>query len=154
MGTVYAKIGIVVALAWANTALGEETLIECSKIEDPTDRVACYDKLAGRVEKKLEGGFSGTTEQRVEAMNQSISEEVVGGAAKVPEILSVEIQSVLRDRNRRVTYVTTDGRYFKRSSDAKTTFEVGDKLVIEEGMMSSKFLVRGDGRKNKVSEVN
>ncbi len=150
----YTKIVIVVALAWANSALGEETLIECSRIEDPTARVACYDKLAGRVEEKMEKSYSGTTEQRVEAMKQSITEEVVGDTAKAPEILQLEIKSVQRDRNGRVTYVTTDGRYFKRSNDAKTTFEVGDRLVIEEGMMSSRFLVRDDGRKNKVTEVN
>jgi len=153
VGTVYAKIVVFSSLVWCSSVLGAETLIECSKIEDSSERVACYDKLAGRVEEKMEESYPGTTEQRVEAMKQSITEEVVGDTAKVPEVLTLEIKSVQRDRNRRVTYVTTDGRYFKRSNEAKTTFKVGDKLRIEDGMMGSKFLVRDDGKKNKVSEV-
>lgn len=147
------KVAVFILLA-SSTAVQAETLIECAKIEDPGERVACYDKLAGRVEKKLNEPQIGTTEQRIEARNQSVAEEIVGEGAASPEIMTVEIERILRDRNRRVSYLTTDGRVFKRSSSATRNFNVGDVLTIQHGMMGSIFLVREDGFKIKVTEVS
>ena len=57
----YRKIAAALLIASVSSALGAETLLDCSRIEDATDRVACYDKLAGRVEEKLEETYEGTT---------------------------------------------------------------------------------------------
>jgi len=133
-----------------------QSMLECSKLESEEDRLECYDRVAGRVEEKLEEQRVGTTEERVEARNEAVTEEVVGKKPDtvVPDILTVEIDEVLRDRNRRVVYRTTDGRYFRRSSSSRITFRAGESCTIEEGMFGSNFLVREDGQRNKVEELN
>ncbi len=138
-----------------SSSQGAETLLECSQIEDAAERVTCYDRLAGRVEEKMEETYDGTTEERVEKRTESIAEEVVGSAETVaaPEVSNLEIKRVVRDRNRRVTYVTTDGRVFQRSSASRITFRVGDRCELESGVMNSIFLVCNDSQKNKVKEL-
>ncbi len=56
-------------------------MLECSKLENEEDRLACYDEVAGRVEKELDQPQKGTTEERVEARNEAIAEAVVGAEA-------------------------------------------------------------------------
>lgn len=152
MGTMYKQIAILIVIS-ISASVSAETLMECSQIEDAAERVACYDKVAGRVEKKMEEAYEGTTEQRVVARKESIAEEVVGSDEFVPELLTLEIKKVLRDRNRRITYLTTDGRVFRRSNSAMIRFKVGDKCTLEAGVMGAVFLVREDGSKNKVKEL-
>ena len=149
------KIAAVLLVLSFSTSQADETLLECSQIEDAADRVACYDRLAGRVEEKMEETFDGTTEERVEQRTESIAEEVIGSTETVaaPEVSNLEIKRVVRDRARRVTYVTTDGRVFQRSSGSRITFRVGNKCELESGVMNSIFLVCNDGRKNKVKEL-
>jgi len=137
-----------------SSSVGAETLLECSRIEDDEARIACYDGLAGRVEVKIEDSYEGTTEQRVEARNESVVEEVMGSDESVPDFLTLEIKDVIRDKTRRITYRTTDGRLFKRSSGSSISFKVGDKCTLEPGIMGAVFLVREDGKKNKVKELS
>ena len=148
------KIAAILMILSFSSSQGAETLLECSQIEDAAERVACYDRLAGRVEEKMEETYDGTTEERVEKRTESIAEEVVGSAESVaaPEISNLEIKRMVRDRTKRVTYVTTDGRVFQRSSGSRITFRVGNKCELESGVMNSIFLVCNDGRKNKVKE--
>lgn len=150
----YRKIAAILLVTFFSCSVSAETLLECSKIEDATERVACYDQLAGRVEEKLEEKYEGTTEQRVEARKIDIAEEVVGSEAAAPELLLLEIANVYRDRNNRVTYRTTDGRYFKRSNSEKFTFKVGDICTLKKGAFSSIYLIREDGLKSKVKELS
>jgi len=145
----------LIILASASVA-SAQTMLECSKLESEEDRLACYDEVAGRVEKELDEPLRGTTEERVEARNEAIAEAVVGteNDEAAPDLLQVEIAKVIRDSNRRVIYQTTDGRYFRRSTGSTATFSEGDLCTIEEGVLSAMFLVRSDGRKNKVKELN
>lgn len=140
---------------FAATASGQ-SMLECSRLESEQERLECYDRVAGRVEEKLEEQRVGTTEKRVEARNEAITEEVVGKQPDtiVPDIMTVEIKEILRDRNRRPVYRTTDGRLFSPSSSSRVTFRPGEKCVIEEGAFGSIFLVREDGKRNKVKELN
>jgi hypothetical protein len=142
-------------LGFAATA-SAQSMLECSRLESEAERLECYDRVAGRVEEKLEEKRVGTTEQRVEARNEAVAEEVVGQDLKtvVPDEQTVEIEEVLRDRNRRVIYRSTDGRYFRRSSSSRITFRAGETCTIEEGVFSAIFLVREDGKRNKVEELN
>lgn len=133
--------------------LTAETLLECSKIEDASVRVTCYDKIAGRIEEKMDQNQEGTTKQIVQKKNQSIAEEIMGNESPAAQLMTFKIKKILRDRNRRITYVTVDGRRFRRSTSATTNFTVGDTLRIEEGFMGAIFLVRDDGRKIKAKEL-
>lgn len=146
------KIAIAILLV-ASTGANAETLLECSKIEDAAERVACYDRLAGRVEEKMVEPQVGTTEERIEARKQSVAEEVIGDASQAPDIVTLTISRVIWDRNRRVTYLSEDGRLFARSSSETKNFKEGDTVRIEKGMLSAIFLVRDDGMKIKVKEV-
>jgi hypothetical protein len=145
----------LIVLSVASTA-NAQSMLECSQLENEEERLECYDEVAGRVEEQLEEKRQGTTDERVEARNEAVTEEVVGVKPdeNVPDLLTVDIAKVIRDRNRRVIYKTTDGRYFRRSSRSVITFRVGDTCAIEEGMLGSTFLVRDDGQKNKVEELN
>jgi len=153
----YRKTAAALIILGISSTASAQSMLECSQLEEEKDRLACYDKVAGRVEEKLEEERSGTTEQRVEARNEAIAEEVVGedvANESVPDLMMVEIGRIMRDRSRRVIYRTTDGRYFKRSSGSRITFRTGDSCSLEEGMMGSLFLVRTDGQKNKVEELS
>lgn len=149
------KIAAVLLFLSFSTSQADETLLECSQIEDASERVACYDRLAGRVEEKMEEKREGTTAQRVEARTESIAEEVIGSTESVaaPEVSNLEIKRVIIDRNRRVTYVLVDGRVFRRSSGSRATFKAGTSCKLESGIMKSMFLICDDGRKNKVEEL-
>ncbi len=153
MGTMRKKIAAILLVLGFSTSQGAETLLECSQIEDASDRVACYDLLAGRVEEKMDEKREGTTAQRVEARTESIAEEVVGVIELPADIHDLEIKRVVHDRAKRVTYVTTDGRVFQRGSGSRITFRVGDKCELESGVMNSIFLVCNDDQKNKVKEL-
>lgn len=156
MGTLYRKAATVLIIVAFVSVASAQTMLDCSKLENEEDRLACYDEVAGRVEKELDQPQKGTTEERVEARNEVIAEAVIGTEADdvAPDLLQVEIAKVIRDSNRRVTYQTTDGRYFRRSTGSTATFREGDRCTIEAGMMSAIFLVRDDGKKNKVKELN
>ena len=150
----YRQITAAFMIITISTSVGAETLLECSRIEDDVERVACYDGLAGRVEEKIEDSYEGTTEQRVEARNESVAEAVMGSDESVPDFLTLEIKDVIRGQTGRITYRTTDGRLFRRSSGSSVSFSVGDKCTLETGIMSAIFLVREDGKKNKVKELS
>lgn len=146
----------LVILGFAST-VHAQTMLECSRLDSEEERLECYDRIAGRVEEKLEEKQSGTTEERVEARNEAIAEAVVGTEVveeSVPDVLSFTIEKVMRDRARRVIYKTSEGRYFKRSSGSRVTFREGDSCILDSGVMGSTFLVRDDGQKNKVKELN
>ena len=146
----------LVILGFASTA-GAQSVLECSRLDSEAERLECYDRVAGRVEEKLEEKPSGTTEERVEARNEALAEAVLGDESanpEVPDIYTVTIKNVQLDRNRRPIYTTDDGRYFRRSSSSRVTFRAGDVCTIKEGMMGSKHLIREDGQKNKVEELN
>jgi len=148
-------VAALIILAFA-PVVSAQTMLDCSKLESEKDRLACYDEVAGRVEKKLEESHPGTTQERVEARNEVIAEAVVGedSEERMPDLLKIEIQKVLRDDNRRVTYQSSDGRFFQRSTGSRITFKAGDICTIEEGVLGSLFLVRDDGSKNKVRELS
>lgn len=146
------KIAIAILLV-ASTAANAETLIECSRIDDAEERVACYDRLAGRVEEKMVEPQVGTTEERIEARQLSVAEEVIGDTSQAPDIVTLKISRIIRDRNRRVTYLSEDGRLFARSTSETKNFKEGDTVRIEKGVLSAIFLVRDDGMKIKVKEV-
>ncbi len=154
MGTMYRQITATFLIISISSSAGAETLLECSRIDDDLERIACYDGLAGRVEEKIEDSYEGTTEQRVEARNESVVEEVIGSGESVPDFLTLEIKDVIRDKTGRITYRTTDGRLFRRSSGSSISFRVGDKCTLEAGIMGAVFLVREDGKKNKVKELS
>lgn len=149
-------IATLIILGFASAAHAQ-SMLECSKLDGEEARLECYDRVAGRVEEKLEEKQSGTSEERVEARNEAIAEAVVGTKVveeTVPDVLSFTIEKVMRDRARRVIYKTSEGRYFKRSSGSRITFREGDSCILDTGMMNSLFLVRDDGQKNKVEELN
>ena len=131
-------------------------MLECTKLDNEEERLTCYDNVAGRVEKQLEEERTGTTEERVESRNEAITETIVGEkieGSSAPDLYTVIIKNVQYDRNRRAIYTTDDGRYFRRSSGSRVTLRPGDECTIEEGMMGSVFLVRSDGKRNKVDEL-
>lgn len=146
----------LVILGLASTA-GAQSMLDCSRLDSEEERLECYDRVAGRVEEKLEEKQSGTTEERVDARNEAITEEIVGAEVAeevVPDVLSFQIEKVMRDRSRRVIYKTSEGRYFRRSSSSRVTFREGDSCILSSGMMGSLFLIRDDGQKSKVEELN
>ena len=152
----YRKTAAALVIILVSSTVNAESMLDCSRLEAEQERLECYDRVAGRVEEKLEESFSGTTEDRVEARNESITEAIVGETAdsEVPNLLRLEIKKVIRDRNRRVTYQTVDGRFFRRSTGSNVTFKSGDICVIEVGAFSATFLVREDGKRNKVKELS
>ena len=151
----YRKIILAVILLQASYAFSaDDSLLECAKIKDNAQRVACYDKVAGRVQKKLDQEYSGTSTERKQAKDESISNEVVGIKANKTEYKGISITEIRYDRNRRPIYSTNDGRYFRRSSDSPTTFVKGDEVHVKQGMFGSLFLIRDDGLKIKVEEIH
>jgi hypothetical protein len=149
---------ILLALLGISSPALSSTLLECSKIIDPAERVACYDGLAGRVEKKMEEAKEshvGTTEERIQTLNEGIADEVLGEDTPEPEILSLKIKEIVMDkRTGRIIFLAEDGREFARSASSMRKFDVADEVSIERGMLGSMFLVRQDGLRIKVKELD
>ena len=84
----YRKTTAALVILLVSSTANAESMLDCSRLEAEKERLECYDRVAGRVEEKLEESFSGTTEDRVEARNESITEAIVGEAAdsEVPDL--------------------------------------------------------------------
>jgi len=152
----YRKVILLILVLQSGYAVAADdtTLLKCSKIKDSAERVACYDKVANKVQQKLNTEYNGTAQERKQAKDESISNEVVGIQANKTEMTGSTITGVTWDRNRRPVYATSDGRFFRRSSDSHSSFSQGDEVHVKQGMFGSLFLIRSDGLKVKVDEIN
>ena len=97
----------------------------------------------------------GTTEERIQTLNEGIADEVLGEDTPEPEILSLKIKKIVMDkRTGRIIFLAEDGREFARSASSMRKFDVADEVSIERGMLGSMFLVRQDGLRIKVKELD
>lgn len=144
----------ILLLLFAMNAMAK-SLMECTEIDDVDERVACYDAVAGRVEKKLDEKHEGSTSERVEAKNRSITEEVVGRDKSPQQQLTImRISELVRTRVGRVIYVTDDGRLFRKVSQVPVNFSEDDRVALREGMFGAPFLVNEEGLALKVREIH
>ena len=128
------------------------TIGDCSAIKDQSDRLNCYDELAGRVEEKMaEVEAKPTSTQERQMIRQEAVSVVIG---EKPAVDALRIKQVFRNRLNRITYIAEDGRRFKNQASTGVSFREGDEVRLEEGFLGAKILVRTDGLQAKVKEIS
>ena len=80
MGNFWQKAsGLVLGLLLFSDVVGSETIISCASISDVTKRLACYDAMAGRVEKKMaEAKAPAVSTQKRIVIRQAAAAVVIG----------------------------------------------------------------------------
>lgn len=131
---------ITLLLQWPCAYGADQTLLQCSQIKNSTQRVACYDKLAKKVRQQLGDQYSGSAKQRQEARDASITNTVVNIKEQDAAAPPLTIKQVFTDSNQQVTYLTSDGRYFRPSGFSPVTIPKGARVHIKHGVLNSTFL--------------
>jgi|TARA_B110000240_G_scaffold9603_2_gene10348 hypothetical protein len=152
MGNFWQKAsGLVLGLLLFSDVVGSETIISCASISDVTKRLACYDAMAGRVEKKMaEAKAPAVSTQKRIVIRQAAAAVVIGDIAETD---GFRVVRVIWSRTLRATYVADDGRRFSDQSSRRYGLKKGDLVELKAGFLGSKRLVRSDGFQVKVKEV-
>ena len=152
MGNFWKKVsGMMLASFLLSDVAASETIVACAAISDVTKRLACYDAMAGRVEKKMaEADRPAVSTQKREVIRQAAAAVVIGEKAETD---GFQIAKVIRSRTFRSTYVADDGRRFSDQSSRRSGLKAGDLVELKVGFVGSKRLVRRDGFQVKVKEV-
>ncbi len=133
--------------------LQAETFLECSELENSSDRLNCYDSVAAGLKASLQQKQKGTTKERQEAKEVAVSVATIGKeSVPSPELESFKIERIISPQRHRHVYISDDGRKFKKTSRDTQNFKIGDTVFIKPGVFGSIFLVK-PGLKIKVKEI-
>ena len=153
---------------------------DCRVIEDPVERLACYDSNALPIAQPKSKPATNNTEPVAPARleNETVTTEpaksirksvpkVVRNALEValprkteirssPETRAVEytISKVLRKYGEKIEYHTTDGRKFRKIGGSSSNLAVGDTVVAKLGVFDAVFLNNQRGTRIKVKTLN
>lgn len=144
---------LVSIFAVASIPVAAQDMLSCSKINNDVQRLACYDKVAGRVEEALTKSVQGTAISRIKEREESIQAAVIGDYdVSAQEYEGFVIAKVFLNNQRRPVYVSKDGRVFQQVSGITPMAQVGDQVELEQGMFGSVFLKTSSGARFKVKE--
>lgn len=130
-----------------------QDMLSCSKINNDSQRLACYDSVAGRVEEALTKDVKGTAVSRIKEREESIQAAVIGDYdVAAQEYEGFVIAKIYLNNQRRPVYVSKDGRVFQQVSGITPLAQVGDEVELEQGMFGSVFLKTASGTRFKVKE--
>jgi hypothetical protein len=144
---------LVSILAATSLRVAAQDMLSCSKINDDSERLACYDSVAGRVEEALTKDVQGTAVSRIKEREESIQAAVIGDYdVAAQEYEGFVIAKIYLNNQRRPVYVSKDGRVFQQVSGITPFAQVGDQVELEQGMFGSVFLKTSSGGRVKVKE--
>ena len=153
---------------------------DCRVIEDPVERLACYDSNALPIAQPNNEPVTNNTEPVAPAHleNETVTTKptksirkrasgVLRNALEValprkteirssPETRAVEytISKVLRKYGEKIEYHTTDGRKFRKIGGSSSNLAVGDTVVAKLGVFDAVFLINQKGTRIKVKTLN
>ena len=147
-----------------------EPVERCLKIENPTERLSCYDKTLERTEKanKAASVSVSAAPKEPKPSKTKVTTTILTGALKeeLPrrsatrsferedDITRYTVTQVIRKYGGKVEYLTDNGRRFRKISTSQQDFKVGDVLVAKRGVFESVFLVNQNGKRIKVKIVD
>jgi len=144
---------LVSILAATSLPVAAQDMLSCSKINNDSQRLACYDSVAGRVEEALTKDVQGTAVSRIKEREESIQAAVIGDYdVAAQEYEGFVIAKIYLNNQRRPVYVSKDGRVFQQVSGITPFAQVGDQVELEQGMFGSVFLKTSSGGRVKVKE--
>lgn len=144
---------LVSILAAVSVPAAAQDMLSCSKINDDSERLACYDSVAGRVEEALTRDVQGPAVSRIKEREESIQAAVIGNYdVAAQEYEGFTIAKIYLNNQRRPVYVSKDGRVFQQVSGITPLAQVGDDVELEQGMFGSVFLKTSSGTRFKVKE--
>ena len=155
MGRMRAQKYIILVSIFAAVSVpaAAQDMLSCSKINNDSDRLACYDSVAGRVEEALTKDVQGTAVSRIKEREESIQAAVIGDYdVAAQEYEGFVIAKIYLNNQRRPVYVSKDGRVFQQVSGITPVAQVGDEVELEQGMFGSVFLKTSSGARFKVKE--
>ena len=145
-----------------------EPLGKCLKIENPTERLACYDKMleSSVTESPTASPMSDlpsvstktpTEKTKIAAthLTGALREELPRRKTdqrfeREDDVTRYTVSRILRKYGGKVEYLTENGRRFRKISTSHQNFQVGDVLVAKRGVFEAVFLVNEEGKRIKV----
>ncbi len=152
---------------------------ECRDIQDPAERLACYDSKERPAGKSVSESAAlnreatpvvtpenQTPKNKPSSIRQRVT-KVVGNALEValprknaekPDVqtkaVEYTISKALRKYGEKIEYHTTDGRRFRKLGGSASDFAVGDTVVAKLGVFDVVFLINQKGTRIKVKALN
>ena len=130
-----------------------QDLMGCRAIESDTQRLACYDAVAGRVQKALDEEIEGPATTRIKEREESLKAAVIGDYDMAQlEFEGFTIKAVTRNAQRKPIYESNDGRMFQQVSGLIPLAREGERVELELGLFGAVFIRTEDGLRFKVKE--
>jgi hypothetical protein len=130
-----------------------QDLMGCRAIYSDTLRLACYDAVAGRVQKALDEDIEGPATTRIKEREESLKAAVIGDYDMAQqEFEGFTIKAVTRNAQRKPIYESNDGRMFQQVSGLIPLAREGERVELEQGLFGAVFIRTQDGLRFKVKE--
>ncbi len=130
----------------------DEGLRKCARETDQSQRLACYDALAGTLP-KVEADRVGMTADIAQKREQK--REPVEKRAAPPETLTAKIRSVRENSHGQLIFsLDNDQVWIQDQPSSNIRFSAGDEIRIEHGALTSLWLVADHGRKTRVRRLS
>ena len=147
------KLVILCLMVGISAPLSAQDILSCSKLNDDTQRLSCYDTVAGRVEEALSKDVKGVAISRIKEREEAVQAAVIGDYdLAAQEYEGFTIAKIFFNNQRRPVYVSEDGRSFQQVSGINAIASEGEAVQLEQGMFGSLFLVSEAGVRTKVKE--
>ena len=123
-----------------------QSLLDCAKISDDQERLACYDAATTIVEETLEKPRQGSESKRIEARDAAVTAAVIGEQRSIevrkeaPAQAKFKIKELAFTRRGEIIYVAEDGRRFEKLTQ-QAGIRSGDEVHLEDGIFGSMFLI-------------
>ena len=153
-----------------------KALAPCVAIASDAERVACYDKLAGRVSAAkaapvaaapaLAAPATAAPAAAAPAFSAAPTEEdfgrsnvqkaAISGPGSPPEIKSVtsKVAGFGRSSNRRTQVTLDNGQIWEYQDDPDPLLSIGDTVTIKHGTLGSFMMLTPAKRSHRVSRMN
>ncbi len=144
---------ISVLVLVAAPATVAQDLMGCRAIESDTQRLACYDAVAGRVQKALDEDIEGPATTRIKEREESLKAAVIGDYDMAQqEFEGFTVKAITLNAQRRPIYESTDGRIFQQVSGLIPLAREGERVELEQGLFGAVFIRTQGGLRFKVKE--
>lgn len=117
-----------------------QSLLDCAKISDDQERLACYDAATTIVEETLEKPRQGSESKRIEARDAAVTAAVIGEQRSIevrkeaPAQAKFKIKELAFTRRGEIIYVAEDGRRFEKLTQQAGGIRSGDEVHLEDGI--------------------
>ncbi|QSX33371.1 hypothetical protein JYB87_16890 [Shewanella avicenniae] len=158
----YFLIAVAAAgVSFSTLASVEQAVLDCAKVENAQQRLACYDDLSVSLQQHVEKSQADVAQSDVEPVVSSTSSKEPTAAAidrfgakpveviKSPEEINLTIASIRESVRGELIITFENGQVWKQVEQRRYRLEAGDKVTIKKAALGS-FLLQAEGRNRSI----